>query len=723
MLDRADPRRTRVGPFELDVESGELSDNGHRQILPEQPLALLKALIARPGGLVTRDELRKELWPEDTFVDFERGLNAAVKRLRDVLGDSADAPQFIETVPRRGYRFIAPVEFGSQGEPGPVPRQSPVVGSWSTRVALSVLVCATASVGVWRYRAAAPETASVERPMRVTPLTTLSGDEDVATFSPDDKEVAFAHGQTTPDVPDGNWGIYVAAVGSGEWSRLSPDHRADRVSDQMPSWSPDGLHIAFLRTEPGASTPALIYMMSPLGTSILKLSDFPVRPGSIVSWTSDSNSILAGRDTTRPDGDDGGIYLVPVHGGALRRLTTPSRSTSDYSPVLSPDGARVAYISCQNDLNCEIDTIGITADFVQVGSPHRVVSASISSSVAWTRDGTSLVYGALVQPWAGYLWRIDVAGEGTPERLELAGRQAWLPVISRGKHLLAFEQCKVHPEIDRLEPSGALAPALASSVGDYDPAFSPDGQRIAFASLRSVEHPEIWLSNIDGTATQQLTHGPGSWQGSPSWSPDGQKLAFDSRGDDGHWHIWTIDPRGGTALQVTRGNGDQNIPAWSADSRQIYFSASADGGIHRDIWRVSSSGGEPEQVTNTGSGAKAYEWGRGKYLVYQRHDGDSPVLLLPLSGGSPRQLAPCAAAPSSFNVGQKGIYYVGCERSTVRSVHLVDPTTGRDRVLGTITDMHNMFTPIAVSPDGKGMLYTRAMNPGGTDLMLIENFK
>jgi Tol biopolymer transport system component/DNA-binding winged helix-turn-helix (wHTH) protein len=720
MVNQAAPGRVLVGPFELDVDSGELSNDGHRQILPEQPLALLKALIARPGGLVTRDELREELWPRDTFVDFEHGLNAAVKRLRDVLGDSADAPQFIETVPRRGYRFVAPVE---SSRPAQLSTPSRVMWTWPARVALTLLVCATVSLGVWRYRAAPAQPASVARPMRVVPLTTLSGDEDVATFAPDGKEVAFGHGQTTQDAPEGNWGIYVEAVGSAEPLRLSPDHRIDRVSDHMPSWSPDGRHIAFLRTEAGSSSPAFLYIMSPLGTGILKLSDFPVAPGSIVSWTPDSTNILAGRDATRTHREDGGIYVIPVDGGSQRRLTTPRSPNADFNPVLSPDGDRVAYISCRDDFNCEIDTIRVTADFVQAGPPHRVVSASLSSSVAWSRDGKSLIYGALVQPWAGYLWRIDAAGERPPDRLELAGGSAWLPSVSQAAGLLAYAQCKVHPEIDRLQPGGALTPALTSSVGDYDPAFSPDGKEIAFASMRSIEQPEIWLANADGAGPHQLTHGPGRWQGSPNWSPDGQQVAFDSRGDDGHWHIWTIDPRGGSPLQVTRAKGDQNIPAWSADGRRIYFSATIDGGAHREIWRVSKSGGPPEQVTRGGSGSKAYEGGRGTYLVYQQNDGDSPVLLLPLNGGAPRQLAPCAAAPSSFNVGPLGIYYIGCEQSTARSVHLVNAATGRDTVLGTITDVHNMFTPIAASPDGQKVVYTRAMNPGGVDLMLIENFK
>jgi DNA-binding winged helix-turn-helix (wHTH) protein len=102
--------RVRFGEFELDENSGELWKDGARQLVAEQPFALLRALIARPGDLVGRDELRQRLWPADTFVDFEHGLNAAVKKLRDALGDSADSPRFIETIPRRRYRFIARVK-------------------------------------------------------------------------------------------------------------------------------------------------------------------------------------------------------------------------------------------------------------------------------------------------------------------------------------------------------------------------------------------------------------------------------------------------------------------------------------------------------------------------------------------------------------------------------------------------------------------------------------
>jgi len=106
-----DPR-TRFGPFEVDSRSGEVYKHGIRLKLQDQPFQVLALLLEHPGDVVTREDLRQKLWPADTFVDFDNGLNSAIKKLRDVLGDSADEPRYIETLPRRGYRFIAPVAGG-----------------------------------------------------------------------------------------------------------------------------------------------------------------------------------------------------------------------------------------------------------------------------------------------------------------------------------------------------------------------------------------------------------------------------------------------------------------------------------------------------------------------------------------------------------------------------------------------------------------------------------
>ena len=112
------PPLIRFGNFQLDTQAGQLLKSGRVVRLKPQPLRLLELLISRPGDLVTRDEIRDLLWGTDTFVDFEQGMNTAVRQIREALGDDADTPIFVETVPKRGYRFIAPVDAGA---PVPTP--------------------------------------------------------------------------------------------------------------------------------------------------------------------------------------------------------------------------------------------------------------------------------------------------------------------------------------------------------------------------------------------------------------------------------------------------------------------------------------------------------------------------------------------------------------------------------------------------------------------------
>src|SRR6266849_11112016 len=115
-------RRMRFGVFETDLPSGELRKHGLKIRLQDQPFQILLMLLERPREVVTREELRQKLWSADTFVDFDVGLNTAVKKLRDALADSAESPRYVETLPRRGYRFIASVEDAIPAiAPGPLP--------------------------------------------------------------------------------------------------------------------------------------------------------------------------------------------------------------------------------------------------------------------------------------------------------------------------------------------------------------------------------------------------------------------------------------------------------------------------------------------------------------------------------------------------------------------------------------------------------------------------
>jgi len=103
--------RVRFGSFELDVRAGELRGNGETVVLPEQQFQVLRMMVERAGVIVTREEIKKKLWPNDTVVEFDHSINAAIKNLRHALSDSADAPHYIETVARRGYRLMVPVEW------------------------------------------------------------------------------------------------------------------------------------------------------------------------------------------------------------------------------------------------------------------------------------------------------------------------------------------------------------------------------------------------------------------------------------------------------------------------------------------------------------------------------------------------------------------------------------------------------------------------------------
>jgi len=202
------PARTlRFGAFRVELRAGEILKNGRRIRLPEQPFQILTILLEHPGEVVTRDELRQRLWPADTFVDFDHGLNNAIKKLRDVLDDSAENPRYIETLPKRGYRFIAHVEngaqlvpaFGEESQLAPVlpaeptlPKSAQAAGTKSSRAArprrrLGIqigLATATAmfvlaiglNLGGWRDRLLGRPAPESIRSIAVLPLQNLTGD-------------------------------------------------------------------------------------------------------------------------------------------------------------------------------------------------------------------------------------------------------------------------------------------------------------------------------------------------------------------------------------------------------------------------------------------------------------------------------------------------------------------------------------------------------------------
>src|SRR5262245_22657331 len=240
----------RFSSFELDMRTGELRKSGVRISLPDQPFQLLKTLLDRPGELVTRDELRQRLWSAETFVDFEHGLNAAVRRLRDALGDSAETPRFVETLPRRGYRFIAPLiqEPAADSMPpsasisalqplaAPAKAASPRRARFVTVAALAAT--ALVAAGLWSGRAAGVSGLSGQRL-----VTDYRGSHGWGSFSPDGKMIAY-----TSDA-DGSDQVWVKNLAAGDPIQLTfGPPGVGRLA-----WAPAGDQIVFAKAGDGAS--------------------------------------------------------------------------------------------------------------------------------------------------------------------------------------------------------------------------------------------------------------------------------------------------------------------------------------------------------------------------------------------------------------------------------------------------------------------------------------
>jgi len=594
-------------------------------------------------------------------------------------------------------------DSGTNARSVPVRRQR---GLWAAAALIGVLALATGGLLLWRSR-------QPERPAPyLVPLTSTPGDETYPTFSPDGDQVAFAWNGEKGDNTD----IYVKMVGSTETHRLT----TDPAVDSYPSWSPDGRQIAFVRLSTGSAA-GTIHVISPLGGSDRKLSDQPVAPGPL-SWSPDGRWLATGAaygGTFLQSDLPQGIRLIDASSGDVRSITSPTGPASHIEPALSPDGRHLAYASCPRN-SCYVDVVELGPGYAPKEAARRLTRRLIwPQGLAWTRDGASVVYGDLL---SGRLWRVSIQGDAPPARVEIAGLGTgfFFPAIAVSRDRLAFVRAGTRDAIYRFE-AGRPPEAVAASSLPYwtwNPHLSPDGSRLAFESNRGGGGDEIWVAAADGSNPVQLTHGPGLWQGSPRWSPDGRSIAFDSYGEDGQWDIWTIDADGGSLRRVTSNPADDNQPTWSQDGRFIYFSSDRTGTA--TVWRVPVAGGREEEVARTGGG-RSQEAPDGKTLFFQRASRaqSSPLLAVSLAGGPERTVVDCVTR-QGFAVGVAGVYHVGCDgNARGLPLSLLDPATGRDRLLGTL---EGFLEGLTVSPDGKTILYAKDAGEG-SDLVLIENFR
>lgn len=717
------PIFVRFDQLQVDLSSGDLrkSDGGATRI-QQQPLQVLRLLLQAEGRVVTREQLRGALWPEDTFVDFEHGVNTAVKKLRQALEDSVENPKFIETVPKIGYRFLVPVEWVSGPEDKHDPhdalptsaREATVVQPeprnrvLTTRNALMTgLILAGAFASVWLYRS--PLLRSKAPDPSIILAVTSVGEKYSPSLSPDGKQLAFAWNGGTGL----HFSIYVKYIGTEEPLRLTKQESVDF----NPVWSPDGRYIAFCRIQKGETG---IYIIPALGGAERKVRDTHWEERDFyqvffyfgrLSWSPDGK-LLAFSDRTSSN-EPTAIYLLSLGSLSARRLTAPG-FPGDYNPAFSPDGQTLAFNRGSHGIT-SIYTLPVAG-----GEERRVITGpQYGWGLAWTPDGRDIVFGRA--GWlarSGWLWKISARG-GEPERLQF-GQEGTEPSIRGNRLAYARQVANLNiwrKQLDSLDSSVPADRFLSSTTMESGPQYSPDGSRIAFESTRSGSY-EVWICRSNGSNLSQLTHF-NTVTGTPRWSPDGQQIAFDSRAP-GNADIFVMDSRGGSVRQLTTEAATDVVPSWSRDGRWIYFASDQSGGW--EIWKMPSAGGPAVQVTRHG-GYSAFEAPDGKFLYYTKYPAVPGVWRIPTSGGEETEVI-AALEPEYWGywaVVENGIYYL--DTTEKPAIAFFDFTTHRTR---RVFDLENRpageATGLAASPDGRTILYTQ-LDALSRDIVLVENFR
>jgi Tol biopolymer transport system component/DNA-binding winged helix-turn-helix (wHTH) protein len=740
----------RFGVFEADPVSGELRKRGLRIKLQEQPFRILIALLDQAGEVVSREEICRKLWPPDTFVDFEGGLGTAIKKLRQALGDDAEIPRYVETLPKRGYRFIAAVEKPvSQAAQviADTPRASDERSEAVSTLALEapgikipaskeqrvrprrvkgLALAAVSLAGVltigfkWdelhilRYKRFSVGQDLPQAAERYTsrPLTTLAGGEYEPALSPDGKTITFVWGQEGHPL----FHIYTQAIDMGSPVRLTATNSA---SEGSPAWSPDGRYIAFITcTDNGQGSGLYITSMS--GGAERKIANIAPRPHIFdrqIDWSPNGNSLaLVDRNSTE---EPFSIYTLSLNNGVKRRLVAPPpASPGDSGPVFSPDGREIAFRRTESIGNNDIYIVSSLG-----GKPRRLTfDQRFTSAHAWSQDGREIVF-ASKRSGPLSLWRIKASG-GLPQPMPGITEGAYNLAIARTGDRLVYSKYFSDSNVWETNlQTGGRTRVLSSTRNERSAQYSPDGARIAFRSDRTGVD-EIWVSDASGEHPVRLTSFNGPLTGTPRWSPDGQFIVFDSR-PNGNPDIYVVSANGGPPRRVTSSTSEDVVPSWSSDGRWLYFASNRTG--NWQVWKIVASTIEestaPVQLTLQG-GFAAFESPDGKTVFYAKGRDLPGLWSVSAAGGSERLVTDMLKAGywGNWAVAQAGLFFIRPLPPDAAEVDVYEFSSGRiHRVARLERDPPFSDSGFAVTRDGRKVLYSQ-VDQSSSEIIIVENF-
>jgi len=577
----------RFGPFFLDSSRRSLLRDGIPQALAPKTFDILLLLVEQRARVVSKDELLQTVWP-GTFVE-EGNLSQQIFLLRKILGRDADRPEYIATVPRRGYRFVG--EMAEQvKEPSALPRAPGPSHMLSRRLSAplisGLLIAGAASLAYIRWGGSPGDTAD----QRLVSVTSLPGLESSPSISPDGNFVVFSWTGPNPEgIPD----LWVSAVDRDSRQRLTETPAAAETS---PAWSPDMRDIAFIRVGKG------VFVMPALGGPEQNVAE----SGSMVAWMPDGRSLLV-RDGKPGAGIPYGIFQIDRETLKRSQITRPSSGIGDSAFDVSPDGRSLAFVRYERP--------GVGDVYVApIGSGEARRRTNWNTEIrglAWTPDGRDIVYAVLEeQGLDATLFRIRASGNRIERGVRALHVSAESPSMSQpptGESArLAFTAKRIDVGLRLIDLQGPRAGDVFQSVRrfadstrlDAPGPFSEDGERIAFVSDRNGG-VRVWVANRDGAGVQPVTTLKATELVIGSWSRDGQRIVVDAA-IDGNSDVYIVYLDGRTPKRLTTEPSVDLLAEWSADERWIFFSSNRSGSL--EIWKVPAEGGPAEQVTRQGGG-------------------------------------------------------------------------------------------------------------------------
>ncbi len=538
----------RFGAFELDLRAGELRKHGLKIKLQDQPFQILVMLLEQPGQVVTREQLHQKLWAEGTFVDFEHGLNAAIQRLRQALGDSAENPRFVQTLARHGYRFLAPVDGAVNQVPATIrpvlevhqvaakaERRNREVLAWALLAVVSLVLVALAVL----YFRKQPAKAQVVRYQIPLPDKVRLESWDIPAISPDGQKLVFA-GVT----PDGARQLWFRSLDSVSTHPLPGTENA-----RMPFWSSDSRFVAFFAAPKmkkidvtGGPPVTLCDVNGPWGVSGGTWNE----RGVIVISAS-----LPGYPIWHPGYPV--LYSVSAEGGTLKPILEFDKSRHEkfhWSPYFLPDGRHFVYFSGV----VEAGTGGICLGSLDSPQTRKLISAD--SNVGYAPPGF-LLYGRqetlLAQPF-------------DPKTFQLNG------------------------DVITIAENVARAPDNPISL------FSTSNNGVLVYAAPSWPKYQLTWHDRNGTRMGSVGE-PGTFYGL-GLSPDERRVAlFRPTPPLGTLDIWTLELASGIFSRVTTHPDDDAAPEWSPNGRELLFSSLRTGELR--MFRKVVGGGDEELLLNS----------------------------------------------------------------------------------------------------------------------------